>query len=118
MKNKRILIIGGTGALGKTLISTYNDFSDIMVFSRDEHKQVNLQKQYPNLTYQIGDVKDKEMDCTTIVMTPKSIKQSSVKEFVGSENKRLILTPLGNEITIYMNKNFPKIMDYNYTSNI
>ncbi|MDP6189261.1 MAG: hypothetical protein QF872_00435, partial [Gammaproteobacteria bacterium] len=27
-------------------------------------------------------------------------------------------TPLGNEITIYMNKNFPKIMDYNYTSNI
>ena len=45
MKNKRILIIGGTGALGKTLISTYNDFSDIMVFSRDEHKQVNLQKQ-------------------------------------------------------------------------
>ncbi len=65
-----------------------------------------------------GDVKGKEMDCTTIVMTPKSIKQSSVKEFVGSENKRLILTPLGNEITIYMNKNFPKIMDYNYTSNI
>ena len=60
MKNKRILIIGGTGALGKTLISTYNDFSDIMVFSRDEHKQVNLQKQYPNLTYQIGDVKDKD----------------------------------------------------------
>ena len=44
MKNKRILIIGGTGALGKTLISTYSEFSDIMVFSRDEHKQVNLQK--------------------------------------------------------------------------
>ena len=60
MKNKRILIIGGTGALGKTLISTYNEFSDIMVFSRDEHKQVNLQKQYPNVTYQIGDVKDKD----------------------------------------------------------
>ena len=60
MKNKRILIIGGTGALGKTLISTYSEFSDIMVFSRDEHKQVNLQKQYPNLTYQIGDVKDKD----------------------------------------------------------
>tara|TARA_R110000824_G_scaffold258312_1_gene447302 strand:+ start:891 stop:1832 length:942 start_codon:yes stop_codon:yes gene_type:complete len=60
VKNKRILIIGGTGALGKTLISTYNEFSDIMVFSRDEHKQVNLQKQYPNVTYQIGDVKDKD----------------------------------------------------------
>ena len=60
MKNKRILIIGGTGALGKTLISTYSEFSDIMVFSRDEHKQVNLQKQYPNVTYQIGDVKDKD----------------------------------------------------------
>ena len=60
MKNKKILIIGGTGALGKTLISMYNDCSDLMVFSRDEHKQVNLEKEYSDIHFQIGDVKDKD----------------------------------------------------------
>jgi len=42
MNNKRILIIGGTGALGKTLIRLYQDTNTIKVFSRDEHKQVGL----------------------------------------------------------------------------
>jgi FlaA1/EpsC-like NDP-sugar epimerase len=40
MKNKRILLIGGTGALGKTLIRQYQDSNDIRILSRDEHKQV------------------------------------------------------------------------------
>ena len=35
MKDKRILIIGGTGALGKTLIKKYHQENDIMIFSRD-----------------------------------------------------------------------------------
>lgn len=61
MKNKRILIIGGTGALGKTLIKRYISKNSILVLSRDEHKHVNLQKEYPNIThlgFKIGDVKD------------------------------------------------------------
>ena len=60
MNNKKIMIIGGTGALGKTLIKRYNDKNNILVFSRDEHKHVNLKNKYPNLSYQIGDVKDKD----------------------------------------------------------
>ena len=60
MNNKKIMIIGGTGALGKTLIKRYNDKNHILVFSRDEHKHVNLKNKYPNLSYQIGDVKDKD----------------------------------------------------------
>ena len=40
MKNKKILIIGGTGALGKTLIKRYMHNNQIMVLSRDEHKHV------------------------------------------------------------------------------
>ena len=35
MKNKVILIIGGTGALGKTLIEKYHSDNTIIVFSRD-----------------------------------------------------------------------------------
>ena len=63
MKNKKILIIGGTGALGKTLISRYQDTNSILIFSRDEHKHVVMQKdtQYnDNVDYKIGDVKDRD----------------------------------------------------------
>jgi FlaA1/EpsC-like NDP-sugar epimerase len=42
MNNKKILLIGGTGALGKTLIKLYQNTNDIKIFSRDEHKQVHL----------------------------------------------------------------------------
>tara|TARA_R110000824_G_scaffold204469_1_gene389174 strand:- start:1650 stop:2600 length:951 start_codon:yes stop_codon:yes gene_type:complete len=59
MKNKKILIIGGTGALGKTLIQRYYNNNVILILSRDEHKHVNLQKQYKNLLFQIGNIKEK-----------------------------------------------------------
>ena len=59
MENKKILIIGGTGALGKTLIQRYHKTNNILVFSRDEHKHVNLQNEYKNLSFQIGNIKEK-----------------------------------------------------------
>ena len=58
MKNKTILIIGGTGALGKTLTKRYYNDNDIIILSRDEHKHVNMGRDYPKITYHIGDVKD------------------------------------------------------------
>ena len=64
MKNKKILIIGGTGALGKTLIRQYQDSNDIRILSRDEHKQVALMSSTwvskQSVSYMIGDVKDKD----------------------------------------------------------
>ena len=60
MKDKRILIIGGTGALGKTLIKKYHQENDIMIFSRDEHKHVDLLKEYPNIKSYLGDIRDKD----------------------------------------------------------
>ena len=60
MKNKRILIIGGTGALGKTLIKKYHQDNTIMIFSRDEHKHVDLLKEYPNIKSHLGDIRDKD----------------------------------------------------------
>ena len=58
MKNKTILIIGGTGALGKTLTKRYYNSNDIIILSRDEHKHVNMRREYPRISYHIGDVKD------------------------------------------------------------
>ena len=84
MKNKKILIIGGTGALGKTLISMYNDCSDLMVFSRDEHKQVNLEKEYSDIHFQIGDVKDKDSIMKAInTYKPEIIINTAALKHVG-----------------------------------
>ena len=59
MKNKRILIIGGTGALGSNLVKRYYDTNTIMVLSRNEHKQEALRLEFPDVTYKLGDIKDK-----------------------------------------------------------
>tara|TARA_B100000287_G_scaffold253653_1_gene238342 strand:+ start:1052 stop:2008 length:957 start_codon:yes stop_codon:yes gene_type:complete len=60
MKNKRIMIIGGTGALGKQLTNRWDVDNDILIFSRNEHKQEDMKRIYPKPLYRIGDVKDKE----------------------------------------------------------
>ena len=64
MKNKRILIIGGTGALGKTLTRKYQTNNNILILSRDEHKHVNISKENwldnNKVSFRIGDVKDKD----------------------------------------------------------
>lgn len=60
MKDKTILIIGGTGALGKTLTKRYHKSNKIIILSRDEHKHVRMQRDFPEALYCIGDVKDKD----------------------------------------------------------
>ena len=60
MINKRIMIIGGTGALGKQLTERWKSGNDILIFSRNEHKQEEMKREYPEALYRIGDVKDKE----------------------------------------------------------
>ena len=58
----KILITGGTGTLGKALISDLyqNPSLEIHIFSRDENKQKALKLIYPNLKCHIGDVCDRD----------------------------------------------------------
>lgn len=67
-KNKSILITGGTGSFGtsflKFILSNYKNYKRVVIFSRDELKQFELSKKFPekkykNLRYFIGDVRDK-----------------------------------------------------------
>ena len=62
-QNKKILIIGGTGTLGRHLVkSLLLEAPDVIrILSRDEHKQFEMQEQlreYANIRYLIGDVRD------------------------------------------------------------
>ncbi len=67
LKNSKILITGGTGSLGKALVShilkNYPDVKRLVIFSRDEQKQFQMAQDYPPDKYPmvrffIGDVRD------------------------------------------------------------
>ena len=69
LKNKSILITGGTGSLGKALtkhiLDNYPKVKKVVIFSRDEQKQFQMSQdfpssQYPQIRFFIGDVRDKD----------------------------------------------------------
>lgn len=64
LKNKTILITGGTGSFGNTVVSTLIKLSPkrVIIFSRDEKKQFDMRNKYdsPLLRFIIGDVRDRE----------------------------------------------------------
>jgi UDP-N-acetylglucosamine 4,6-dehydratase len=62
LKGKKILITGGTGSFGKALTKSIIDFVDkIYIFSRDELKQWEMQKEFNNnkISFIVGDIRDK-----------------------------------------------------------
>ena len=61
-KDKVLLITGGTGSFGSTLLRKFanSDLKEIRVFSRDEKKQEDLRIELKNdkINFIIGDVRD------------------------------------------------------------
>jgi UDP-glucose 4-epimerase len=62
LKNKSLLITGGTGSFGNAVLRRFldSDIDEIRIFSRDEKKQEDMRKFYanPKLKFYIGDVRD------------------------------------------------------------
>jgi UDP-N-acetylglucosamine 4,6-dehydratase len=63
MKNKTLLITGGTGSFGNAVLNRFLDtdhFAEIRIFSRDEKKQDDMRTLYRNskIKFYIGDVRD------------------------------------------------------------
>jgi len=70
IKDKKILIIGGTGSLGNKLTQRYMDNNEIYLYSRDECKHWGMTIEYnhhKNLHFIIGNIADKEKIKQTIV---------------------------------------------------
>lgn len=61
-KDKVLLITGGTGSFGNTVLNRFlaSDIAEIRIFSRDEKKQDDMRQRYnnPKLKFYIGDVRD------------------------------------------------------------
>ncbi|WP_337103595.1 SDR family NAD(P)-dependent oxidoreductase [Paenibacillus sp. YIM B09110] len=61
--DKRVLIIGGTGTIGQSLVSTIlqDQPQVVRIFSRDEYKQFEMQqmlREHTNVRFLIGDIRD------------------------------------------------------------
>ena len=62
LKNKTLLITGGTGSFGNAVLRKFLDsnLKEIRIFSRDEKKQDDMRKRYnsPKIKFYIGDVRE------------------------------------------------------------
>ena len=95
LKNKTLLITGGTGSFGSAVLDRFLDtdqFSEIRIFSRDEKKQEELRNELNNkkLKFYIGDVRDyksieKAMIDVDYVFHAAALKQVPSCEFFPIE---------------------------------
>lgn len=99
LNNKVVLITGGTGSFGKkfveTILERYPDVKKIVIFSRDELKQFELKqkypdKEYPQLRFFIGDVRDgkrlkRACEGVDVIIHAAAIKQVDTAEYNPDE---------------------------------
>jgi UDP-N-acetylglucosamine 4,6-dehydratase len=90
LKDKTILVTGGTGSFGKKFVSRAleTDVKKVIVFSRDELKQYEMAQEYtdPRMRFFIGDVRDKErllraFEGVDIVVHAAALKHVGVCEY-------------------------------------
>lgn len=96
---KSVLITGGTGSFGKkfveTILNSYPEVKRIVIYSRDELKQSDLKlkypsKQYPQLRFFIGDVRDaarlkRACEDIDVIIHAAAIKQVDTAEYNPEE---------------------------------
>lgn len=93
LNNKAILITGGTGSFGKkcteVILKRFRP-KRLIIFSRDELKQYNMQQRfpvskYPCMRYFIGDVRDKERLDRAFYGVEYVIHAAALKQVPSSE---------------------------------
>ena len=118
--NKSILITGGTGSFGKkyvqTLLSRYQP-KKIIIYSRDELKQFEMQQQYNSecMRYFIGDVRDKErlnraMRGVDFVIHAAAMKQVPAAEYNPMECVKTNINGAENVIDAALNNDVEKVI--------
>ena len=120
LNNKTILITGGTGSFGKSFIKYLlknSDLRKIIIFSRDELKQFNMQREIADsrLRFFIGDVRDKErleraFNGVDIVVHAAALKQVPTLEYNPFEAVKTNILGSQNVINVAINKGIKKVL--------
>lgn len=122
-KNKKILIIGGTGTVGKALTKKVLEYDPavIRIFSRDEFKQYIMEKEFnesPKLRFLVGDVRDEErleraMENIDYVFNLAAMKHVPACEYNPFEAVKTNIIGVQNVIEAAIQTNVEKVI---YTS--
>jgi len=124
MKNKTILITGGTGSLGKALthyiLKKHVNVKKLIVYSRDEQKQFQMAQEfpktkYPQIRFFIGDVRDyqrlkrafKEVD---YVIHAAAMKHVHIAEFNPDECVKTNVVGAENVINAALSTNVERVV--------
>ena len=120
IKNKILLITGGTGSFGNAVLNRFLDtehFSEIRIFSRDEKKQDDMRNLYknPKIKFYIGDVRDyssidKAMRGVDYVFHAAALKQVPSCEFFPLEATKTNVLGTQNTIDAAAANNVKKII--------
>lgn len=118
--NKTILITGGTGSFGKKYVNTllkHFQPKKIIVFSRDELKQFEMQQEFNQdcMRYFIGDVRDKErlnraMRGVDYVIHAAALKQVPAAEYNPMECIKTNINGAENVIDAALNNDVEKVI--------
>lgn len=123
-KNKKVLITGGTGSFGKTLVGHFlkNKFplKKLVIISRDELKQNEMSQvfsvnKFPNLRYFLGDIRDKDrlkfaVQDIDIVIHAAALKQVPSSEYNPFEFIKTNILGSENVIEACINSNVSNVV--------
>lgn len=65
-----------------------------------------------------GDKPGVKRNYQVITLTGNKISSKTATEMAGAEKGKLLPTDIGTVVNDFLDKNFPKIMDYNFTANV
>lgn len=94
LDSTNILVTGGTGSFGKAFVKTvlerYPDIPRLVVYSRDELKQFEMQQQFseakhPGLRYFIGDIRDEDRLRRALEGIDVVVHAAALKQVVAAE---------------------------------
>lgn len=119
MKNKNILVTGGTGSFGKKFIRKVleYDINKVIVFSRDELKQYEMKQEFKDerLRFFIGDVRDKDrlyraFDGVDIVVHAAAMKHVEACEYNPFEAVKTNINGAQNIIEAAIDRGVEKVI--------
>ena len=119
MKNKVLLITGGTGSFGNAVLQRFlkSDIREIRIFSRDEKKQNDMRETFQNskLKFYIGDIRDSAsvhsaMIGVDYVFHAAALKQVPSCEFYPMEAVKTNILGTENVLNAAITNNVSKVV--------